>query len=260
MSLEKTSNFYDIRGKAAIKSQFGLYGSQSFPVHLSHPYRWYEQQLEKLGSGKGKRFLDLCCGTGIHSIYPAKLGYQVTGIDISDCSISAAIELSKKYNLQSKCTFKMGNALELIEKEDDFDIIFMSGSLYYFDLDVIVPIISKHLKKGGHFFCIETNGDNPIMNRLRKYKSARIKNHRDDRTLNNLLTTGDIKSFPGELPVQEVYYADFFALFGTIVKKIRLLSKSYHLVASALDHLILNKLGLKKLSFKFVLHGIKEID
>ena len=48
----------------------------------------------------GKNALDLGCGTGTTAFILAQLGFNVTGIDISETAIEMANELAKKQNLK----------------------------------------------------------------------------------------------------------------------------------------------------------------
>ncbi|TET90145.1 MAG: class I SAM-dependent methyltransferase [Methanomassiliicoccales archaeon] len=51
-----------------------------------------KELFQKYGVPEGGRVLDLGCGTGSHAIRLAKMGYQVTGTDISKDMLDIAIE------------------------------------------------------------------------------------------------------------------------------------------------------------------------
>lgn len=71
--------------------------------------------------------LDLACGKGRHSIYLNKLGYQVTGVDLSENSIAIAKEFSNE-TLQFK-THDMREPMN-----ETFDAVFnLFTSFGYFD-------------------------------------------------------------------------------------------------------------------------------
>src|SRR5207253_4786883 len=72
--LDGVRTFYDLRGIADLRSKDSSFGSGRLPVHVSEPYRYAEWLLTRLAQTGASRLLDLCCGTGVHSIYPAKLG------------------------------------------------------------------------------------------------------------------------------------------------------------------------------------------
>ena len=82
----------------------------------------------------GGRVLDLACGIGRHSILLPKMGYDVTGIDISPLFIEKAREYAASEN--SDARFILGDALniaQLLAEEPPFDAcvnMFTSHSYY----------------------------------------------------------------------------------------------------------------------------------
>lgn len=71
---------------------------------------------------KGKRVLDMGCGTGILSIMAAKAGAaEVTGIDIDEWAFNNAME-NMKNNHITNIKIKIGDA-GLLKNEEPFDII-----------------------------------------------------------------------------------------------------------------------------------------
>ena len=55
-------------------------------------------ELDLLGDVKGKKILHLQCHFGQDSISLARMGAEVTGVDLSDVSVKMANELSDKTN------------------------------------------------------------------------------------------------------------------------------------------------------------------
>jgi len=97
---------------------------------------------------KNAKILDLACGKGRHSIFLNKLGYDVTGIDLSAESIEEARKMRSK-NLQ----FIEGD-MRVAYKENYFDYIFnLFTSFGYFndieDNHAVVLAIAKGLKHRG---------------------------------------------------------------------------------------------------------------
>ena len=118
-------------------------------------------------------FLDYCCGTGVHSIYPAKLGAHVTGIDFSSNSIESAIERSKFFNVEDKCQFLIQDAEESISFQEKFDYIICVQSLLYLDLSETFNKFSKLLTDQGELIIIESVAGNYFfdLNRIRNVKN-----------------------------------------------------------------------------------------
>lgn len=111
-------------------------------------------ELKLLGDIKGKSILHLQCHFGQDSISLARLGADVTGVDLSDKSIEKAKELNAKCG--TKVKFINSNVYE-IALEEKFDIIFTSyGTIGWLpDLNKWAEVISNHLKFNGIFIIAE---------------------------------------------------------------------------------------------------------
>jgi cyclopropane fatty-acyl-phospholipid synthase-like methyltransferase len=111
--------------------------------------------------------LDVGCGTGENSLFFAKLGYSVTGIDSSPKAIELANQKIEKNGLKLK--FQVYNVLDLANLNWKFDTIIDSGLFHIFsDLDrkIYVENLYQVLKTGGRLFILcfsdrETPGFGP---------------------------------------------------------------------------------------------------
>lgn len=75
--------------------------------------------IAKLFKNKGvKKVLDLGCGTGRHTVYLVKNGFEVYGIDIAPVGIKLAKEWLEKEKL--KANFKLGNIYQKLPYKDNF--------------------------------------------------------------------------------------------------------------------------------------------
>jgi ubiquinone/menaquinone biosynthesis C-methylase UbiE len=82
-----------------------------------------EELAGKLGIRKGMKVLDLGCGDGTTAIPEAKLGADVTGVDIASNLVEAGNARAKKEGLNN-VTFKEGDASNLSELPDkSFDMV-----------------------------------------------------------------------------------------------------------------------------------------
>ena len=78
--------------------------------------------VSKLGITKGLKVLDVGCGDGTTAIPSAKLGADVTGVDIASNLVQAARRRAEKEGL-TNCTFQEGDVTDLRElKDDTFDL------------------------------------------------------------------------------------------------------------------------------------------
>jgi ubiquinone/menaquinone biosynthesis C-methylase UbiE len=73
--------------------------------------------------------LDLCCGAGTNTVYLAKKGFKVTGIDIS----LTALQLAKKEATKANVTidFLNGSFVDLAFADAAFDFVFDMGCFHH---------------------------------------------------------------------------------------------------------------------------------
>lgn len=110
--------------------------------------------LSLLKNIRGKKVLDLGCGTGIYTKILKRKGANVQGIDISP----KMIEIAKQY--VKDVDFKVGSAYKLPYKTGTFDIVLASLVVHYFgNLGQAFREVRRVLKKNGVFIF---SSDNPV--------------------------------------------------------------------------------------------------
>ena len=115
-----------------------------------------EIELNLLRDLKGKNVLHLQCHFGQDTLSLARLGADVTGIDLSDKAIEAAKELAIKD--ESTASFICSDVYELPNHlEQQFDVVFTSyGTIGWLpDLDKWAQVISHFLKPNGQLVFVE---------------------------------------------------------------------------------------------------------
>jgi ubiquinone/menaquinone biosynthesis C-methylase UbiE len=100
----------------------------------------------------GQHVLDLCCGTGRHSIALAEEGLHVTGIDLSETLLKHAREESAGRNIR----YVRGDMRELPFEDGSFDVVVnLFTSFGYFETDAdnqkVLHEIARVLRPGGAF-------------------------------------------------------------------------------------------------------------
>lgn len=108
-------------------------------------HRWKEKGY--------KRFLDLGCGMGRHSIFFAENGFHVTGYDLSESGLKILKELAKEKNLNVDIV--KGDITSLPFENESYDAILSYHSIYHVDsegMSKVIEEISRVLKKGGEIF------------------------------------------------------------------------------------------------------------
>ena len=122
-----------------------------FPKYLKAPYFAYLSKFPKK-VGSDCRILELCCGMGEFSFDISEITQaNVLATDISDKSIEICRKQLVRYP-NPDLTFLVSDFETLKVPEKSFDIICMSGSLSYIDLDVVLKKIKEWLKRKVHLF------------------------------------------------------------------------------------------------------------
>ena len=90
--------------------------------------RFIENLINYFNPSKSSSFLDLACGKGRHSVFLNSLGFNVTGVDLSEESIKKANESSSQ-----TLKFDVHDMREVYDK-NQFDFVFnLFTSFGYFD-------------------------------------------------------------------------------------------------------------------------------
>lgn len=113
-------------------------------------------ELERLGNLEGKKVLHLQCHFGQDSISLARLGAEVTAIDLSDKAIEKARELAAACG--EKVQFICCDLYDLPEQlSGEFDLVFTSYGVIGWlpDLGKWASVISHFLKPGGELLLVE---------------------------------------------------------------------------------------------------------
>jgi SAM-dependent methyltransferase len=142
-ALHVNSDFYDVEGFKRGKSSLN------------------PAELIALGDVSGKSLLHLQCHFGMDTLSLARLGAQVTGVDLSDKAIEAANQLNDELKLGARfINCDVYSLPDLLN--DKFDIVFTSyGTIGWLpDLNKWAKVVSHFLKPGGVFFIAEFH---PVM-------------------------------------------------------------------------------------------------
>lgn len=113
-------------------------------------------ELELLGDVKGQRILHLQCHFGQDTLSLARMGAEVTGLDISDVALDEARKLAERCGLRAD--WILSNVIDHQPGLDGrFDIVFTSfGTIGWLpDLKPWAANIARYLKPGGRFVFVE---------------------------------------------------------------------------------------------------------
>lgn len=119
----------------------------------------FPEEAELLGDVRGLRVLHLQCNAGQDSLSIARLGAEVTGVDISDEAIAFATRLSAQSGIAAR--FERADVYDHFRdaqaRGEQHDIVFCSyGTLCWLsDLPAWAHGVSQSLKAGGRFVLVE---------------------------------------------------------------------------------------------------------
>ena len=149
--IKKNKAFWDDRTGYHVKSEF--YDQDSF---LKGRSSLNPIELDLLGDVRGKSILHLQCHFGQDSMSLARMGAQVTGVDLSDKAIEYARNFAEELDLD--VDFVCCNVYDLPKHLNrEFDIVFTSyGTIVWLpDLTQWADLIGNYLKPGGRFVMAE---------------------------------------------------------------------------------------------------------
>ncbi len=95
---------------------------------------WVMEAVKSRSWRKGARVLDVGCGAGTNSLYLARAGYRVSGVDVADGAIAAARARADRAGLA--VDFQVADALRLPFPEGSFDGVIDIGCFHTLPLEL----------------------------------------------------------------------------------------------------------------------------
>ena len=111
---ERIKNYWTIRSKSFMDQRRD-------ELHDPIAERWVREITDVLPDQKDLKILDVGCGTGYFSILLAKLGYQVTGIDLTPDMIEKGRLLAGEEHVA--CELTVMDAEQLQFPDQSFDVV-----------------------------------------------------------------------------------------------------------------------------------------
>ncbi len=142
----------------AASEMYDLKGFLAGGIHLGAVER------EEVGNVAGKRLLHLLCHFGLDTLSWARLGAQVTGLDISPQAVGKARAVASQTGLQA--TFVECDIADVKEAvRGPFDIVFMSwGAICWVpDIDKLFSDVANLLAPGGFYYLLDAH---PLINAI----------------------------------------------------------------------------------------------
>jgi len=124
----------------------------------------------------GKKALDIGCGTGRIALTLAKLGADVTAIDISEAMLNQLNKIAKKEKLQNRINAIQSSSDKLPFSDAEFDIVTCFGLLEHLPVDVRKRTLAEAFrvfKSFGKLFIVINNSDCVFLKGSYEMKSQR---------------------------------------------------------------------------------------
>jgi SAM-dependent methyltransferase len=135
-----------------------------------HPGKLYQKEycFGLLGDVRGRTILDVGCGGGEDAMILARLGAQVTGLDVSPGAIELAKQRAAVNGVSNRTRFlcaPLGGSLP----ESSFDVIWIDNVLHHVlgELENVMRSLLRAAKPGATIICIEPVNLNKALRKIR---------------------------------------------------------------------------------------------
>jgi ubiquinone/menaquinone biosynthesis C-methylase UbiE len=193
-----------------------------------NPY-WYVYSFVKdYYSKERNKLLDFGCGSGITSVRFAKIGYEVSGFDISESSIGIGNALAMKYEFGNKIKLTQQVAENLNYPSNYFDIIVGFDILHHVDIKAAINECRRVLKKDG-IAIFKEPVESPVLDKIRnttlvkmivpKEKSFNTKRH---------ITQDEKKLNVNDISILKEYFGNVIEESFTLLSRLDFVFRSYY--------------------------------
>lgn len=158
-----------------------VYSEDSLPKLKPHIEKAVLSGMAFFGDMRGKRVLDLGCGTGGATFLLGSFGADVTGIDISSVAVE---QLNREASLAGASNVRavVCGAFDIYRLEQ-FDFVFGSMILHHIEpFSDFVDVLRRTLKPAGKAFFYENNSASDLLVWFRRHVVGRlwVPKHGDD--------------------------------------------------------------------------------
>jgi ubiquinone/menaquinone biosynthesis C-methylase UbiE len=130
------------------------YKPREIPWEAGEPDEGLVRVIEDWGTDRG-RALDLGSGLGTQGLYLARMGFRVSGIDLSPTAVKVA---NRRADLEgSDCSFIQGDVLNLPYPDESFSLVLDRGCFHHISADKreqYVRGVHRVVKRGGRYYLI----------------------------------------------------------------------------------------------------------
>ena len=133
----------------------------------ANDWDWREWGAKRLGNVAGCRLLDYGCGAGEEAVYLAKLGAQVTAIDISPVGVQLTSDRARFNGVDARLTAIRMRCDPTEFPDGSFDVVHGFGILHHVGLRTGLEEVHRLLVPGGRGLFFEHMGNSRLIEWLR---------------------------------------------------------------------------------------------
>lgn len=133
-----------------------------------------QSRLELLGDIKGKKILDIGCGTGLWSVFLAQQGAEVWSVDISPGSVRATERRANVQGLSERVHCSVQSAVELDFPDGFFDAVHGQDIIHHLDPTEFGKEMARVLGPHGCAVFSENCANDPLLMFARNYLCGRF--------------------------------------------------------------------------------------
>ena len=120
-----------------------------------HNQDWEFLHAIKQLSVENRDVLELGCGAGHYTIVLAKLGAQVSALDISEAGVDLTRARARHYGLQRQVLLRVTSVENMDFDDESFDVVVGTYILHHIDIAVAARQIRRVLRPGGTAMFLE---------------------------------------------------------------------------------------------------------
>lgn len=224
-------------------------GSSEISESLRTPYLVFESLIDHYIE-KNMEVLEVGSGNGQYTHFLLRNNASVIASDISENCLELIKKRYPSYLQKGFLKTKVADMEKLPYENNRFDAVVIAGSLSYGDANIVDKEISRVLKPGGVFLCVDSLNENYIYrtNRYLQY----LMQKRSRLTIENMPDFKRINAMKKLYKKTTIQYFGKLSWFCIILESIIGGKKS-----KKFSDYIDNRISINSLAFKFVLIAIK---
>jgi len=151
--------------------------------------------FEWLGDLRGKRVLELGCGSGDNTVLLARRGAHVMAFDLAPSAVEITRERARINRLEHTISASVQLAESLAFENGAFDCAIGFGLLHHADIPALASQVRRVLRRDGRAIFFEPLGMNPLLEFARNHLPYRGKHHSQNE---HPLRYADVRAFGAE--------------------------------------------------------------